>query len=164
MFGVPMRIGINGTITGTQIAYSVICKRKLWLYSHRIKMEEFSERVEYAKKLHIINYPRKVKEICIPEAGIAVDFSERDNSIHEIKMTKAMENAHIYQLAYYLKMFKNIGRKLTYGILHYPLIKQTKKILWDKKLEKSLEITIKDIENITSQKNLQNCLKNILCV
>ncbi|MCM8807893.1 MAG: CRISPR-associated protein Cas4, partial [Candidatus Omnitrophica bacterium] len=36
-------------ITGTQVAYYIVCKRKLWLFSHQIEMEEFSDYVLIGK-------------------------------------------------------------------------------------------------------------------
>ncbi|MEM1724597.1 MAG: Dna2/Cas4 domain-containing protein [Candidatus Aenigmatarchaeota archaeon] len=36
-------------ITGTQIAYYITCKRKLWLFLRQIEMERFSELVEIGR-------------------------------------------------------------------------------------------------------------------
>ena len=60
------------SITGVQAAYYMICRRKLWLFSHQISMEQTSQRVQLGKLLHESSYKRKMKEIGLE--NIKIDF------------------------------------------------------------------------------------------
>ena len=40
------------TYTGTQVNYYLICKRKLWLFSRGLEIEEISDLVLLGKLLH----------------------------------------------------------------------------------------------------------------
>ncbi len=109
-------------ITGTQIAYSIVCKRKLWLFSKNISMEHTSELVEIGKLIHEDSYNRKRKEVTFD--GIKVDLIEAKRGvIHEIKKSRALDEAHIWQLKYYLYYFKNIGLEIE-GIIDYPRLRR----------------------------------------
>ncbi len=81
-------------ITGTQIAYYVVCQRKLWLFSKNISMEHTSELVEIGKIIHENSYARKRKEIMFD--GIKIDMIEAKRGIiHEVKKSKSLEESHI---------------------------------------------------------------------
>ena len=86
--------------TGTQVNYYFVCKKKLWLFSHNLEMEQTSDLVHIGKLIHEKSYERKFREIMIE--NIKIDFLERGCEIHEIKKSKKIERAHVYQLLYYL--------------------------------------------------------------
>ncbi|MGI0081574.1 MAG: Dna2/Cas4 domain-containing protein, partial [Nitrososphaerales archaeon] len=46
--------------TGSQINYYFICKRKLWLFSHNIELEQESDLVKLGALLHQNRYRRKM--------------------------------------------------------------------------------------------------------
>ena len=47
------------TYTGTQVNYYLICKRKLWLFSRGLEMEEISDLVLLGRFLHERGYAAK---------------------------------------------------------------------------------------------------------
>jgi len=53
--------------SGTQVNYFVICKTKLWLFSHFVTMEQSSDLVSYGKLVHETSYGAKKKEIVIDD-------------------------------------------------------------------------------------------------
>jgi CRISPR-associated exonuclease Cas4 len=109
-------------ITGTQISYYNICHRKLWLFSKNISTEHTSELVEIGNIIHENSYSRSRKEVCLE--GIKVDLLEsRRGVIHEVKKSRALEAAHLWQLRYYLYYFKTIGVEME-GIIDYPKIRR----------------------------------------
>ena len=147
-----MRIGKEGVVTGTQVAYAAVCSRKLWLFTKGINMEPFSERVEEGRTLHILSYPRKTKEIEVPGAGIKIDFCEQDSSIHEIKMSAAVEDAHVLQIAYYLWMFhRHQEEGISRGVIHYPKCRKTKEIYLTQEIQEQLATILEDIDDVTAQ-------------
>jgi len=98
-----MYSNITPVITGTQIAYYIICHRKLWLFNKNISLEHTSELVEIGKLIHEASY------------------------IHEVKKSKALEESHAWQLKYYIYYCKQMGIEVE-GIIDYPKLRRREKI------------------------------------
>lgn len=117
-------------ITGTHFNYYHICHRKLWLFAHSIQMEQTSELVYEGKLIHESSYAQrnsKFEEVQLD--GIKVDFYDAKNCvIHEIKKTDKRENAHEWQLKYYIYVFEKNGIDGVHGILEYPKMRKTEEI------------------------------------
>ena len=75
-------------LTGTQINYYFVCKRKLWLHSRNISFESSSDLVKLGSLIHKDSYKRKKKEIRI--GNISIDYANK-GEIHEVK--KIRQNA-----------------------------------------------------------------------
>ena len=132
-------------ITGTEISYYHVCKRKLWLFSHAIHMEHESDRVSEGKLLHETSYSRKKKEVSV--LGCVIDhFDNKNNVIHEVKLTPAVSDAHIRQLQYYIYRFKHEANLLCTGMIDYPKLKRRQTVALTETDEANIE---KDIEDIT---------------
>ena len=118
-------------VTGTQFNFYHICRRKLWLFSAGINMEQESDLVYEGRLIHESSYPQRssrYEEIEID--GIKVDYYDaRNKVIHEIKKSSKMEGAHEWQLKYYMYIFERHGISGVTGILEYPLLHKTKEIL-----------------------------------
>jgi len=139
---------ITKDISGVEVNYYFVCKRKLWFFSHNITMEHTSEAVEIGSTIHENSYARKRREIGFD--GIKLDFVEVNKGlIHEVKKSKAVEDAHIWQLKYYLYRLKDFGVTFT-GKIDYPLIRRTESINLNGDDEKEMEHILKDIEKIKS--------------
>jgi CRISPR-associated exonuclease Cas4 len=134
-------------VTGTEFAYFHICKRKLWLFSHGILMEQNYDRVAEGKLLHKTSYPRKKKEIKI-EGCVIDNYDYKNHIIHEVKLTPAMSNAHISQLKYYIYVFKySVGLQCK-GEIDYPKLKRNFSVFLEEKDEEEIRDKIKEIEEI----------------
>lgn len=94
--------------TGTQVNYYFVCHRKLWLYSHGLDMEHTSDVVYMGKLISEESYQREKKELLI-DGAIKIDFLGRDGVIHEVKKSDKVEQAHEFQLLYYLYYLKQKG-------------------------------------------------------
>lgn len=133
-------------ISGVEISYYFVCKRKLWLFSHNIQMEHTSDIVELGSLIHENSYKRKRREIELD--GIKLDFIEPGRGlIHEVKKSKAVEAAHIWQLKYYIYRLKKAGVYFT-GKIDYPLIRRTEEVKLDDEDEKELASIIGGIESV----------------
>lgn len=120
---VPDNIDSTLRFTGTQINYYFVCKRKLWLFSHNMTLESDSDLVLRGKLLHENSYKRQpLKEVEIDR--IKIDFVEKSKEIHEVKRSKRIEDAHVYQLLYYLYFLKKSANVVAKGVLNYPLLKK----------------------------------------
>ncbi|HET8572388.1 MAG TPA: Dna2/Cas4 domain-containing protein [Edaphocola sp.] len=101
-------------ITATHINYFIICPRKLWLFANGINMEHTSEVVADGKLLHETSYPQRAEkytEIELPASfdGIEVSgkigfYDARKKVIHEIKRSNKVEEAHEWQVKYYIRL------------------------------------------------------------
>ncbi|OFY26005.1 MAG: CRISPR-associated protein Cas4 [Bacteroidetes bacterium RIFOXYA12_FULL_35_11] len=118
-------------ITGTHIHYYFLCRRKLWLFATGINMEHTSDLVYEGKLIHETSYPQrseKYEEIEIE--GIKIDFYDAKNKIiHETKKSDKVEIAHEWQLKYYIYVLLKNGVEGVTGILEYPALRKTDKIV-----------------------------------
>jgi CRISPR-associated exonuclease Cas4 len=117
-------------ITATHINYYLVCKRKLWLFSNQIQMENNSDLVTEGKLIGENTYnqrPEKYVEIEID--NIKIDFYDAKNKvIHEIKKSNKIEAAHEAQVKYYILRLRQMGIENVKGILEYPTLRITKSI------------------------------------
>ena len=146
--------------TGTQVNYYFICHRKLWLFSHNIGMERESEEVAIGKFLQQKSYERMEKDILIDR--IAFDFIERGGKIiiHEVKKSKKMEKAHVYQLLYYIYYLKKKGIEAE-GMINYPLARQVKRIKLEN--EEEIEAILEEIKRIVAMKEAPPARRKPYC-
>ena len=149
------------TITGTQVNYHLICHRKLWLFSHNINMEHTSEAVEIGALVHAHSYERKNKEIVFD--GIKIDFFDKNHGvIHEVKKSKKMEEAHFWQLKFYIYHIKKLGLAVS-GKIDYPLIRRTQTVELTTDDEAQLERMLDDIVTINEQELPPPVIKAKIC-
>lgn len=137
--------------TGTEVGYYFICRKKLWWFHHGIQMETESDRVKMGKVVHEKSYERKKKEISI-DNKIVLDWRE-DGVIHEVKLTDSMEEAHEFQLLYYLYYLKEKGVEDLTGQIDYPKLRQTREVELTAEKEAALEKSLAEMEKIVSLEN-----------
>lgn len=127
-------------VKGTQVAYAMICKRKLWLFSKGVSFEHTSDRVSLGKLLDDTSFNDKEG---FTDENVSIDFitSEDGVVVHEVKLSKSMEDAHIFQVKYYLYYLKNKGVKVSHGVIHYPKMRKLRRVdLLEKDAEKLEEL------------------------
>lgn len=157
-------------ITGTHINYYFICHRKLWLFAHGIGMEHTSDTVYLGKVIDESSYERKDKKIDIDETIVIDWIDDNRGIIHEVKKSDKMEEAHVWQVLYYLwylkqkgvdvadgririsnnKMaeYQNSGSRGLKGEIDYPALKQRIEVMLTPEKEEQLRDIIADIERI----------------
>ena len=138
-------------VTGTIINYYIVCKTKMWLFYHKINLEDNSEEVRIGKVLHEIN-ETKVDEVSFE--GIKVDKITKDYIV-EVKKSDSNIEAAKWQLIYYMWILKQKGIVKKGRIEVFEKKKQDKKrieIILDEENEKRLFEIIEDIKKILSQK------------
>ena len=137
-------------ITGTHFNYYLICRRKLWLFANGINMESTSDLVYEGKLLHETSYPRrsdKYREIELD--GIKIDYYDSKNKvIHEIKKSDKHEEAHEWQLKYYLFVLACNGVEGATGLLEYPKLRKTEEVLLTKPDREYIKESLKKIKKI----------------
>lgn len=134
-------------ITGVMIYYYFVCWRKLWYYANNIAMEQNSELVAMGKSIDENTYTRNSKHFNINDE-INVDFIEKNGIIHEVKKSRVIEEAGIWQVKYYLYYLKENGIENISGQIDYPLLRRSIKVdLTDDDIG-SLQEAINDIMKI----------------
>lgn len=134
-------------ITGLMVYYYFVCKRKLWYFINEVNMEQNSELVSMGKILDETSYQREKKSILI-DNQINIDFIQNGAVLHEVKKTKAIEEAGEWQIKYYMYYLEQKGVKGIEAKVDYPLIKQTKEIFLEEEDKNLLQKAIEDIQKI----------------
>jgi len=141
---------VEERITGVMIYYYFVCKRKLWYFSSEINMEAENENVMLGKLLDESSYKKNDKHINIDNV-INIDFIKEHRELHEIKKSKAIEEAAIWQVKYYLYYLKQRGVSDITAKIDYPLIKKNIVVELTDEDQLRLEEIIKEITDIKSQ-------------
>ena len=122
-------------VTGVMVYYYFVCKRKLWFFCHQINMESENEDVILGKILDDNSYQKDDKHINIDDV-INIDFIREEKELHEVKKSRVLEEAGVWQLKYYLYYLQKRGVVDLKGKIDYPLLKKTMKIeLYDKDIK-----------------------------
>lgn len=137
-------------IGGNAINYYYTCKTQLWFFLHNITMEDTSEYVALGKLLQETYSEGEEKDIQFDE--ISLDIFRPAKEIIEIKRSKEVKDAHIYQLKYYLYYLKKrYGISGFTGKLTYPRAHKILRISLTEEDEKELEKAILEITKIFNQ-------------
>ncbi|MFQ7573811.1 MAG: CRISPR-associated protein Cas4 [Lachnospira sp.] len=115
---------MDAIITGIMIYYYFVCHRKLWYFCSELRMEDESDAVKLGKLLDESSYIRDDKHINIDNV-VNIDFIKERNELHEIKKSRAVEEAGIWQVKYYLFYLKQKGVSDLKAKIDYPLLKRS---------------------------------------
>ncbi|KAF0994875.1 CRISPR-associated protein Cas4 [Geobacillus sp. TFV-3] len=132
--------------SGVQIHYYKVCKRKLWLFSKGIGMEEEHERVIEGKILHERAYPRLDEREILIDDTFKLDALEEEY-VREIKISSKMAEADRFQMLYYLYELKkrDIHKK---GLISYTKERKTEEVILTEEDEQKIEKALKDMYQI----------------
>lgn len=137
-------------ITGTHFNYYQVCKRKLWLFANGINMEHSSDLVFDGKLIHENSYPQRSERYEELEIeGIKIDFYDaRNKVIHEMKRSNKIEKAHEWQVKYYIYVLEQNGVTDVTGILEYPTLRHTDKVVMTDSDREKIVAMKTDIANV----------------
>jgi len=151
--------------TGTHFNYYHICHRKLWLFASGINMETNSDLVYEGKLIHETSYPRrseKYEEIEIE--GIKIDYYDpRNKVVHEIKKSDKKSLAHEWQVKYYLWVLEKNGIEGATGLLEYPRLHKTEKVVLSPADKDALAKMMSEIEAIIASETCPPLLPKVKC-
>ena len=134
-------------ITGIMVYYYFVCKKKLWYFANQIQMEQNSELVEIGKIIDETSYENQEKHILIDNT-INIDFIKNSAIIHEVKKTKSIEEASIWQVKYYIYYLEQKGVENVRAKIDFPLIIEAKDITLDNEDRQALKNIITNIRKI----------------
>ena len=122
------------TITGTEMVYLYLCRRKLWLFHHGVRPENENVAVQIGRHIGESTFKRGKKELKLGEIGV-VDWAELGHGIiHETKKSRCPLDADVAQVRYYLWWMRTHGIEVDRCIIHYPKQKRTREICWEENM------------------------------
>ncbi|MFD2616042.1 CRISPR-associated protein Cas4 [Terrilactibacillus laevilacticus] len=149
-------------VTGAMFYYYFVCQRKLWLFAHELRYEETDENVILGRLLDQSSYGRETKHIMIDDT-VNVDFIQDWTTLHEVKKSRSIEEASIWQAKYYLYFLQERGIDIKKAVLDYPKLRQREEIILSQSDRKSIQKTLEDIEHITSMKKSPKVIDLPIC-
>ncbi len=161
MTGTQQNIRIGGMLVG----YYVICPRKAWLSMHGLWMEQESDTVALGRLIDETSNKRKKEILLTAEAPDGtplvgkVDWARlREGTLHETKKCRAVEDAHRWQLRFYLWLLKLSGvtradgASFT-GVINYPKLRRTERVELLPEHEARLAEIVAALRRIAAQEN-----------
>lgn len=149
-------------ITGVMIEYYFVCKKKLWYFTNQIQMENEHENVLIGKTIDETSYAQERKHILI-DGTINIDFIRQQKQIHEVKKSKSIEQATVWQVKYYLYYLKKLGMDEISGVIDYPLLRRNLVVELDENDEKEIEQIISKIGNIVAMPSPPDTKRMRIC-
>jgi len=149
-------------ITGIMVYYYFVCKKKLWYFANQIQMEQNSELVEMGKIIDETSYENQEKYILIDNT-INIDFIKNGSILHEVKKTKSIEEASIWQVKYYMYYLEQKGVENVKAKIDFPLIKETKDIVLNNEDRQALQNVIENIKKIINSNIPIDVIQNKKC-
>ncbi len=152
-------------LTATHINYYFICHRKLWLFANGINMEHTSEAVAEGKLIGETTYPQRAERYTeISIGGSKIDFYDaRDKVIHEIKKSDSIEEAHEWQVKYYIWLLRQNGIEGVTGILEYPKLRHTSHVELSDADSRFLPQLCRDIEQLVMNEHCPPRINSKIC-
>lgn len=152
-------------INATLINLYNVCKRECWLHANGIRFEHTSELVFEGKIIHESTYlQRSVRYKELQIDGIKIDFyDEKNKVIHEIKKSDKAEEAHEWQLKYYIYVLESKGINGVSGILEYPLLRRTQKIVLSEADRNQIDLWKNEIAEVITSDQCPPIAKTGIC-
>lgn len=133
-------------VSGLDVQYYFVCKRKLWLYGKGLGIETENERVAEGTLLHERSYKNVDQKEIMIDGQFKIDAIDGEY-IREVKISSKMTEADRWQLLFYLYELKKRGLQLK-GLISYTKEKRTEEVILTEQYEKQLEQIIEDIGRI----------------
>lgn len=128
-------------------------------------MEHTSDTVAEGKLIGETTYPQRPEKYTeIEIGGSKIDFYDAKNKIiHEIKKSDSIEQAHQWQVKYYIWLLQQNGIEGVTGIIEYPKLKQTTKVELSKDDSICLEEIKQNIERIVADEKCPPVINSKIC-
>ncbi len=160
-------------INATLINLYRVCPRECWLHANGIRMEHTSEVVADGKLLHETSYAdrsAKHSELSV-EASIdskslygKIDFYDAKRKIiHETKRSDKVEDAHIWQVKFYLWLLQLNGIEGAKGVIDYPIFRQTEEVFLSESDIKTLKRFVNEIYELLQSDQCPTVINAKIC-
>jgi len=113
-------------------------------------MEQGSDTVFLGKLLSEQSYDRRRKEIDIDGTIVLDGFDPVHKIIYEVKKSRSIEQAHIWQTKYYLYFLKQLGVEAKAEI-DYPLLRRVERFGLTEEDEKKMQSILIEVSGIINR-------------
>ena len=161
------------TINATLINLYNVCPRECWLHANGVRREHTSETVADGKLLHETSYAdrnAKHSELSIEAVYNTINlygkidfYDAKQKIIHETKRGNKVEQAHIWQVKFYLWLLELNGIETEKGIIEYPKLREREEVYLDEEDINYLKKTIKNIKTLVNQIECPPVLNTKIC-
>ncbi|MEM4546679.1 MAG: CRISPR-associated protein Cas4 [Nitrososphaerota archaeon] len=136
-------------ITGTLLWYYAVCKREVWLMSHRVTPDEEHYMLEFGRVTHETFYTRMRREVEVE--GMKIDVIQgRDGVVCEVKTSSRFLEATRLQLGYYLLRLEEMGAN-TSGMILVPRERKRIQVVLDEGLRSKIKTALHEIKELCLQ-------------
>lgn len=154
---------LNPKVNGTKISYYFICHRKLWLFDRQLQFESDFSTVEEGKFISETTYPNERHEIQLSEGAVLDFYDQHHKVVHEVKKSDKMEEAHLWQLKYYLYYLKSFGVEEVTGRLDYPKLKKTLDVVLSVDDEQKIQEIFDEMTALVNQEKAPERINKKFC-
>lgn len=149
------------TVGGVDLAYYIVCKRKLWLYKKGIGMESESDRVLEGSILHENSYPRLNKKEILIDGAFKIDAIDGE-FVREIKLSSKLEESDKMQMLFYLYQLYLRGIKKK-GLISYTKERKTVEVLLTEENNRKVQKAIAEVYQIIDRNTPPPLMKLRYC-
>ena len=93
----------------------------------------------------------------------AIDFIKNGAVLHEVKKTKKIEDAGIWQLKYYMYYLEKKGIEKITAQIDFPLLKETKQVILEREDREILKNVVSNIEKIVMLDKPPSLINSKIC-
>lgn len=128
-------------------------------------MEHTSQIVAEGKLIGDTSYLQRAEKYTeIEIGGSKIDFYDaRNKVIHEIKKSDSMEDAHEWQVKYYIWLLEQTGLYNVTGIIEYPKLRQTKTIHFSDTDRNNLLEVVEKIKELVGKESCPSPINSKVC-
>ncbi|MEJ5167467.1 MAG: CRISPR-associated protein Cas4 [Thermoanaerobaculia bacterium] len=123
-----------------------------WLFSNYIEMEKTFDLVEIGKIISEESFKReKYKEFLFDDVKIDFLMVGDEIIVNEVKKSKKLEEAHIWQVKFYIYRLREMGLNCKRGIIRYPKLMKKLEVELQKEDIKKIEGSFSEIKEIINR-------------
>lgn len=160
-------------VNATLINLYTVCPRECWLHANGINMEHTSEIVYDGKLLHETSYPQRADKYSEIELSAdlngsdltgKIDFYDaKEKVIHETKRGKSVEEAHTWQVKFYIWLLELNGVEGAIGKIEYPRLRKTSDVFLSQTDKDFLVEAVQNIQALIQQENCPPTINTKIC-
>ncbi|HEU5366354.1 MAG TPA: CRISPR-associated protein Cas4 [Hanamia sp.] len=160
-------------INATLINLYHVCKRECWLHANGVTMEHTSDTVYDGKLLHENSYPQRNEKHSEMELTAIIDnielsgkidfFDAKEKIIHETKRSDKVEEAHEWQVKYYIWLLELNNINGAHATLEYPILRHKSMVELTQSDREHLQKTVEHIINLIQDDNCPSKINAKIC-
>ncbi len=160
-------------INATLINLYKVCPRECWLHANEIRMEQTSDLVADGKVIEEESYQRRTERYSQIELSVELGggtlsgkidfFDTRNRIVHETKRSNKVENAHIWQVKFYLWLLEQNNIEAEKGIIEYPKLRETETVILTDSDREYLKKTVLEIQKLVASEHCPPVINAKIC-